>query len=150
MRSFFGFLVALLFILLVLGVGFVLFTGFVAYSGMRPIVTNDNWLAAYAGPPNTSDPHDIEHLGGLFESALLWAMRICGGVLVVVAAGVGLGHVVARGRAESLLGCLVALLAGALMVTQHWGAAVAVAVVAVAIVALRFARPPAAPNRREE
>jgi hypothetical protein len=143
MRGAKAILLALLFIIVLLGGGFALFTGYVAYSGLRP------WAEAFEGPPRTPEPHDAARLGALFDTALAWAMRVCGAVLAVVAAGAGLGHAAARGRAESLLGCLVALLAGALLVTQHWGAAAAVAALAAAVVALRFARPAPAGERGE-
>jgi hypothetical protein len=143
MRHFFATVLGFLAIVVLLAVGFVLFTGYVAYAGQRPIEE------AYEGPPRGPLPADPAHLGALFDAALAWAMRVCGAVLAVMAAGVGLGHAVAGGRAEGLLGCLVTLLAGALLVTQHWGAAVAVALLAAAVVALRFARP-APPRDRDE
>jgi hypothetical protein len=67
-------------------------------------------------------------------------MRVCGAVLAIVAAGLAVRHAVARDPAEDLLGALAVLLAGSVLVTQHWGAAVAVAVLALATVAVRFAR----------
>jgi hypothetical protein len=70
-------------------------------------------------------------------------------VLAILAAGVGLGYAAAVGRAEGPLACLVTLLAGALLVTQHCGASVAVALLAATVVALRFARP-APPRDRDE
>ena len=45
-----------------------------------------------------------------------------------------------RDPAEDLLGPLAVLLAGSVLVTQHWGAAVAIAVLGIATVAVRFTR----------
>ncbi len=106
MRGFWAAVLAIVFVVVLLGGGFALFTGYVSYSGQRP------FFDAYEGPPRSFEPHDAARLGALFDAALAWAMRVCGAVLAVLSAGVGLGHAVARGRAEGLLGCLVALLAG--------------------------------------
>jgi len=135
MRRPFAPLLGFIAVLLLLAVGFILFTGYVAYAARRPVTE------AYEGPPLGSPPADPAHLGALLDSALAWAMRVCGAVLAIVAAGLGVRHAVARGPAEDLLGPLAVLLAGSLLVTQHWGSAAAVAVLAVATVAVRFARP---------
>ena len=119
-------LLSVLAALLLLAVGFVTFTGYVAYAARRPIIE------AYDGPPLGFPPPDPAHLGALFDAALAWAVHVCGAVLAVVAAGLAVRHAVARDPAEDLLGPLAVLLAGSVLVTQHWGAAVAVAVLGIA------------------
>jgi hypothetical protein len=120
--------------LLALAVGFVVFAGYVAYAARRPITD------AFDGPPLGQLPPDPAHLGALLDAAMACTMRVCGAILVVVAAGLSVRHTVARAPTENLLGPLSLLLAGSVLVTQHWGAAAAAAPLAIAAVAVRFAR----------
>lgn len=115
-----GIVVPLLLVLLLLGLGVAAFTGFVAYCGMHPFALPD----AFENPPRA----DASHLGAVLESGLAWAMRVCGLVVLLLAAGLAL-------RSGSLAGALrsvVVALAGAILVTQHWAAAIALAVVGLA------------------
>jgi hypothetical protein len=134
MRQFGAVLLGGLTVLLLLAVGLALFTGYVAYCARRPV------LEAYQGPPLGPAPADPAHLGALLDAALDWSLRVCGGVLVILAAGLGVGHAVARGRDESLLGCLAILLAGALLLSQHWAVALAISLLGAAVVAVRWVR----------
>jgi hypothetical protein len=123
-----------------LALGFVAFTGYVAYSGKHAFKLPD----AFDSPPGGDAPR----LGGVLESGLSYAMRVCG----IVATLLGACLALRRGTLEQLLGCVVLVLAGTVLITQHWAAGLALGIVAVALVVglvLRRARPDQTAERGE-
>jgi len=115
-------LLFLVMVLLLLGIGFAAFTGYVAYSGRHEFKLPD----AFDRPPG----EEAARLGGVLEAALAWAMKVCGTVLTLI------GSALAFRRAGPvwLLASLTAVLAGVVLITQHWAAGIALAAVGVGVV----------------
>jgi hypothetical protein len=123
----------------VLAAGFAAFTGYVAYCGHYPFKLPD----ALDGLPRP----DAARLGSVLEGGLGYAMRVSGAVLTVLGACLAIG----RRSLEPLLGCVVVILAGAVLITQHWAAGIAlgIAVLAAAGLALRQSAPNGTAGRQD-
>jgi hypothetical protein len=115
-------LVPVLVLLVVLAAAGAAFIGYVAYCGMHPFKLPD----AFDKPPSP----DSARLGGVLESALSWAMRASGAVVTILGAALTLR----RNSVAQVLSSVVVILAGAVLITQHWAAGVALGVVGVAAV----------------
>jgi hypothetical protein len=115
-------LLSLVLVLVLLAISFAAFTGYVAYSGMHKFELSD----AFREPPR----EDAARLGGVLEAGLAWAMKVCGTVLTLV------GSALAFRRAGPvwLLASLTAILAGVVLITQHWAAGIALAAVGIGVV----------------
>jgi hypothetical protein len=105
---------------LLLAVGFAALTGYVAYCGMHPFQLPD----AFQGPPRA----DAARLGAVLEAGLSWAMRVCGLVVTLLAVALAVGGT----SPGQVLRSTALALAGAILITQHWVAVVALAGVGVA------------------
>jgi phage shock protein PspC (stress-responsive transcriptional regulator) len=117
--------------LVLAGVAFAAFTGYVAYCGMHKFS-----LEAFERPPR----EDAAHLGSVLEAGLSWTMRVCG-VLVTI---LGAALAVRRSTLGQAFSSVVVLLAGVVLISQHWAASIPLGVGLVAFVvgtALRR-RPP--------
>jgi len=119
--------------------GFVAFTGFVAYCGLRPI------QEAYQGPPLNGRSAEPMQLGAYFDAGLSWAMRVCGSVVILV----GAAMVPWRTGVERQLPCIVLVLAGAVLITQHWAAAIAVSLFGIALILAPLLRQPTSEPTQE-
>jgi len=106
--------------LLLLGAAFAAFTGYLAYCSMTDM------LRAYEKPPR----EDAARLGSVLDAALNWTMRVSGAVVTLLGAALA----VRRGSLDQTLSSAVVVLAGVVLITQHWAAGIALAVVAVAFV----------------
>lgn len=125
-----GITASLLLALLLLAVGFAAFTGYVAYCGMHPFQLPD----AFEYPPRPDAPR----LGAVLDAGLAWAMRACGVVVILL----GAAFAVRAAAPTQALPSIVLVLAGAILVTQHWAAAVALAVVGAAAAGIAWRAPP--------
>jgi hypothetical protein len=114
-------LITLALALVLLAIACAAFTGYVAYCGMHKFN-----LDAFEGPPR----EDAAILGSVFEAGLSWAMRVCGAAVTL------LGATLAARRASLAQGLssAVVILAGVVLISQHWAAGIALGVVAVAYV----------------
>jgi len=129
--------VPLMAVLVLLAISFTAFTAYVAYCGMHEFKLPD----AFEQPPR----EDAARLGGVLASGLNWAMQVCGTILTVLGASLA----IRRGPIARVLGSVVVVLAGAVLITQHWGAGIALGVVAVAIVvAMCFQQSPSEKGER--
>lgn len=106
--------------LVLLAVGFAAFTGYVAYCGKVDM------LRAFEMPPG----EDAARLGSVLEAALSWAMRACGAVVTLLGAALAMR----RGSPAQALSSAVVVLAGVVLISQHWAAGIALGVVALAVV----------------
>jgi hypothetical protein len=114
-------LITLALVLVLLALACAAFTGYVAYCGMHKLN-----LDAFEEPPR----EDAARLGSVLEAGLSWAMRVCGAAVTVLGAALA-----ARGQSLTQgLSSAVVILAGVVLISQHWAAGVALGVVAVAYV----------------
>jgi hypothetical protein len=97
------------------------FTGYVACCGMHRFN-----LDAFEGPPRK----DAARLGSVLEAGLSWAMRVCGAAVTLLGATLA----ARRPSLTQELSSAVVILAGVVLISQHWAAGVALGVVAVAYV----------------
>jgi hypothetical protein len=119
--------------LVLLAVGLVAFTGYVAYCGKLDIAK------AFEMPPG----EDAARLGAVLEAALSWAMRACGAVVTILGAALAVG----RGSPGRALSSAVVVLAGVVLISQHWASGIALGVVALAVVVGMTLRRPVSPDR---
>src|SRR5262245_47743235 len=86
---------------------------------------------------------DAARLGGVLEAGLAWAMRVCGAAVTLAGAALA----ARRGPLGQFLRSPVVVLAGVVLITQHWAAGVALGAVAVAVAVVSgraLRRPPPA------
>jgi hypothetical protein len=132
MRRILNVLGPLVLALVLLATAFAAFTAYVAYCGMHPF----QLPAAFENPPR----EDAERLGAVLEAGLTWAMRACGAVVTIVGAALAARH----GSLAQALRSAVVVLAGVVLISQHWAAGIALGVVAIAaVVGMALRRQPA-------
>jgi hypothetical protein len=94
---------------------------------------------AFNDPPSQ---HAAQY-GAVFDSALNWAMRVCGAALTILGAALAIHP----RSVEQVLGSCVIVLGGIVLVTQHWAAGIALGVVAISIVVASTLRQRSEPQR---
>jgi len=94
---------------------------------------------------------EMQRDAGAIEMGWQWMFRMVGGIVAVVALVELMVEALRRGLSQHLVSWTVVLLAGVLISSAHWGIAVALAAVAVAVVVKEaFGRPAVLPESPKE